>query len=359
MTALAPNSTIGIIGGGQLGRMLAMAAAQLGYQTVILEPDPNAPAAQVANDQIIAAYDDEIALESLADQCDVVTYEFENVPSLAIESLEKIIPVYPGAQALKISQDRLMEKQMAQGIGAKTAGFHAVNSLKDLEDGVAQTGLPAILKTRRLGYDGKGQVKIDSADELPSAFEAMAGQDAILEAFVNFDCEVSVIAARGIDGSFQAFDIAENVHKNHILHTSTVPAKVHDDVVNTAIEYAQKIAEHLNYVGVFAVEFFVENANSDEFNICVNEIAPRVHNSGHWTEAACVTSQFEQHIRAISSLPLSNAKRHSDCIMLNLIGDDVNKLEDYAADSSAKIHLYGKLEARPGRKMGHVTFLKP
>ena len=359
MTALAPNSTIGIIGGGQLGRMLAMAAAQLGYQTVILEPDPNAPAAQVANDQIIAAYDDEIALESLADQCDVVTYEFENVPSLAIESLEKVIPVYPGAQALKISQDRLMEKQMAQGIGAKTAGFHAVNSLQDLKDGVAQTGLPAILKTRRLGYDGKGQVKIDTDADLQAAFDAMAGQDAILEAFVNFDCEVSVIAARGIDGSFQAFDIAENVHKNHILHTSTIPANVHGDVVKTAIEYAQKIAEHLNYVGVFAVEYFVENANSEAFNICVNEIAPRVHNSGHWTEAACVTSQFEQHIRAISGLTLSDAKRHSDCVMLNLIGDDVNDLEKHAADHKAKIHLYGKLEARPGRKMGHVTFLKP
>ncbi|MEP2945555.1 MAG: 5-(carboxyamino)imidazole ribonucleotide synthase [Lentilitoribacter sp.] len=359
MTALAPNSTIGIIGGGQLGRMLAMAAAQLGYQTVILEPDPNAPAAQVANDQIIAAYDDEIALESLADQCDVVTYEFENVPSLAIESLEKVIPVYPGAQALKISQDRLMEKQMAQGIGAKTAGFHAVNSLQDLKDGVAQTGLPAILKTRRLGYDGKGQVKIDTDADLQAAFDAMAGQDAILEAFVNFDCEVSVIAARSIDGSFEAFDISENVHKNHILHTSTIPANVHGDVVKTAIEYAQKIAEHLNYVGVFAVEFFVENANSEAFNICVNEIAPRVHNSGHWTEAACVTSQFEQHIRAISGLPLSNAKRHSDCVMLNLIGDDVHDLEKHAADHNAKIHLYGKLEARPGRKMGHVTFLKP
>lgn len=358
MTALAPNSTIGIIGGGQLGRMLAMAAAQLGYQTVILEPDPNAPAAQVANDQIIAAYDDEIALESLADQCDVVTYEFENVPSAAIEALEKVIPVYPGAEALKISQDRLLEKQMAHGIGAKTAGFHAVNSLKDLEDGVAQTGLPAILKTRRLGYDGKGQVKIDNMDELSSAFEAMAGQDAILEAFVNFDCEVSVIAARAIDGSFEAFDVAENVHKNHILHTSTIPANVNESVKSTAIDYAQKIAEHLNYVGVFAVEFFVENANSDDFNICVNEIAPRVHNSGHWTEAACVVSQFEQHIRAISRLALSTAKRHSDCVMLNLIGDDVNDLEKHAKDEKAKIHLYGKLEARAGRKMGHVTFLK-
>lgn len=358
MTALAPNSTIGIIGGGQLGRMLAMAAAQLGYQTVILEPDPNAPAAQVANDQIIATYDDEIALESLADQCDVITYEFENVPSLAIESLENVIPVYPGAQALKISQDRLMEKQMANKIGAKTAGFHAVDTLQDLKDGITQTGLPAILKTRRLGYDGKGQVKIDSTEDLPTAFQAMGGQEAILEAFVNFDCEVSVIAARAIDGSFQSFDIAENIHKNHILHTSTVPAKVHKDVVTSAIECAQKIAEHLNYVGVFAVEFFVENANSNEFNICVNEIAPRVHNSGHWTEAACVTSQFEQHIRAIAGLPLSNAERHSDCTMLNLIGEDVNNLEEHAAVDDAKIHLYGKLEARTGRKMGHITFLK-
>lgn len=358
LNVLTPNSTIGIIGGGQLGRMLAMAAAQLGYRTVILEPDPYAPAAQVANDQIIAAYDDEIALESLAEQCDVITYEFENVPSTSIEALQETSAVYPGAKALKISQDRLLEKKMAQDIGANTAGFAAVNSLAQLEQGLGQTGYPAILKTRRMGYDGKGQVRLNSPDDIQSAFDGMAGQDAILEAFVDFSCEISVIAVRGIDGTFQAFDIAENVHKNHILHTSTIPAKIHGEVAKMAIKTAERIADHLEYVGVFAVEYFVEKAQSPDFKLYVNEIAPRVHNSGHWTEAACATSQFEQHIRAIAGLALADGKRHSDCVMQNLIGNDVDTIGKLAQKNGAKIHLYGKLEARAGRKMGHVTFLK-
>jgi 5-(carboxyamino)imidazole ribonucleotide synthase len=359
MTALKPNATIGIIGGGQLGRMLAMAAAQLGFRTIILEPDPNAPAAQVANDQILASYDDEIALESLANECDVITYEFENVPALAIETLEDMSKVYPGAQALKVSQDRLLEKQMAQDLGAQTAGFLKVNSIEELKSGLSETGYPAILKTRRLGYDGKGQVRIQTQDDINAAYAAMQDQDAILEAFVDFSCEVSVIAARAINGTFSAFDIAENVHKNHILDTSTIPAKIHASVTKAAIKTAKDIANHLDYVGVFAVEFFIEDAASDDFKIYVNEIAPRVHNSGHWTEAACAVSQFEQHIRAITGLALGTPDRHSDCVMQNLIGDDVDQVPELSKKPNAKIHLYGKLEARRGRKMGHVTYLKP
>ncbi|MEW7008063.1 5-(carboxyamino)imidazole ribonucleotide synthase [Lentilitoribacter sp. EG35] len=356
---LKPNSTIGIIGGGQLGRMLAMAAAQLGFKTIILEPDPNAPAAQVANDQIMAAYDDEIALESLSQQCDVITYEFENVPASAVEMLEDVSKVYPGSKALKISQDRLLEKENAVAIGATPAKFFKVNTIDDLRSGLKEIGYPAILKTRRMGYDGKGQMRIDSDNDVIEAFGAMNGQDAILEAFISFSCEVSVIAARSQDGTFSSFDIAENVHKNHILDTSTIPAKIHDNVAIKATEIAKKIADNLDYVGVFAVEFFVEDAKTANFSLYVNEIAPRVHNSGHWTEAACAVSQFEQHIRAISGLTLGDPSRHSDCIMRNLIGDDVNDLPALCEKSNAKIHLYGKLEARAGRKMGHVTYITP
>lgn len=357
--ALKPNSTIGIIGGGQLARMLAIAAAQLGFKTVILEPDPYAPAAQVANDQIMASYDDEIALESLAQQCDVITYEFENVPASAVEMLEDVSTVYPGSKALKISQDRLLEKENALSIGATPANFFKINTIEELQTGLKEVGYPAILKTRRMGYDGKGQVRINTKADVIGAFEAMNDQDAILEAFISFSCEISVIAARSQNGTFTSFDIAENVHKNHILDTSTIPAKIHNDVAAKAIETAKKIANNLDYVGVFAVEFFVEDAQTANFALYVNEIAPRVHNSGHWTEAACAVSQFEQHIRAITGLPLGDPSRHSDCVMQNLIGDDVNSVQALCGESSTKIHLYGKLETRVGRKMGHVTHLSP
>lgn len=354
---LPPNSTIGIIGGGQLGRMLCIAAAELGFRTIILEPDPNAPAAQVANDQIIAAYDDEIALESLAEQAQIITYEFENVPAQAIIQMETSRPVHPNSSALTIAQDRLLEKQMAQDIGAQPAQFFAINSLKDLQAGLLQTGYPAILKTRRLGYDGKGQFKIDSPDQSQEAFETMDGQDAILEAFVHFECEISIIAARHQNGAFTAYDIVENVHKNQILSSSTVPANIHAQVAEAAADIAKKIADHLNYVGIFAVEFFIENAKSEDFKIYVNEIAPRVHNSGHWTEAACTISQFEQHIRAISGLPVIEPRRHSDCVMHNIIGRHIDDLKPFLENPNAKIQLYGKLEARDGRKMGHVTIV--
>lgn len=354
---LPANATIGIMGGGQLGRMLCIAAAELGYRTIILEPDPNAPAAQTANDQIIAAYDDEIALESLADQCDVITYEFENVPADAVAQLAQIIPAHPNAQALHLSQDRLLEKQMAVEIGAQPAPYHAVNSLKDLNAGLEKIGYPAILKTRRLGYDGKGQVKINGPEDVDAAFDKMAGQDAILEGFIEFDREISVIAARNKQGEFAAFDVVENVHENQILATSKVPASITASIQKAAMDIAHKIAEHLDYVGVFAVEFFLAQNNGEDFALYVNEMAPRVHNSGHWTEAACVISQFEQHIRAISGLNLIAPKRHSDCVMYNLIGHDIDQLESYRQNPNAKLHLYGKLKVRQGRKMGHVTII--
>ncbi|AKH99117.1 phosphoribosylaminoimidazole carboxylase, PurK protein [Hoeflea sp. IMCC20628] len=351
---LAPGAMIGIIGGGQLGRMLAMAAARLGYKTTILEPDVHAPAAQVANSQIVASYDDPEALEQLAEFCDVVTYEFENVPVAAVQWLESRVPVRPGSKALEVAQDRLLEKSMARDLGAETALFAAVSVWSDLDGAIKTTGLPAVLKTTRLGYDGKGQAKLVRPEDAESAFAAMQGQMAILESFVHFECEVSVIAARGLSGEVRAFDVAENIHRNHILHTSTIPSTLGAEARSEAVRIASAIAGHLDYVGVFAVEFFAVR-DGESHRLLVNEIAPRVHNSGHWTEAACAISQFEQHIRAITGLPLGDPERHSDCVMENLIGDDINRVPQIAAESNSVLHLYGKSEARPGRKMGHVT----
>lgn len=355
---LPPGSVIGIIGGGQLGRMLAMAAARLGYRTIILEPDSHAPAAQVANRQIVAAYDDPAALEELAGFCAVVTYEFENVPVDAVEWLEARVPVRPGSKALRVAQDRLLEKAMARELGADTALFAAVDDRAGLGRAMEVTGLPAVLKTTRLGYDGKGQAKIVRPEDADAALAAMAGRPAILESFVHFDNEMSVVAARGLAGDFRAYDVVRNVHRDHILHTSTVPSALSPSEEAEALKTAAAIAKHLDYVGVFAVEFFAVR-DGDGHRLLVNEIAPRVHNSGHWTEAACPVSQFEQHIRAIAGLPLADTTRHSDCVMENLIGNDIAELPEIAAEAGAVIHLYGKAEARPGRKMGHVTRITP
>jgi 5-(carboxyamino)imidazole ribonucleotide synthase len=355
---LAPGAVIGIIGGGQLGRMLAMAAARLGFGTIVLEPDSNAPAAQVANTQIVADYDDPAALQQLADLCDVVTYEFENVPVKAVQWLEARVAVRPGSKALEVAQDRLLEKAMARELGAETALFAAISERGDLDKAIDITGLPAVLKTTRLGYDGKGQAKLLRPEDADTAFEAMLGQIAILESFVHFECEVSVVAARGLSGEVRAYDVAENVHRNHILHTSTVPSGLGPEVQSEALEIAAAIARHLDYVGVFAVEFFAVR-EGDRHRLLVNEIAPRVHNSGHWTEAACAISQFEQHIRAITGLPLGDPRRHSDCVMENLIGADIGRTAELAGEPDAVLHLYGKAEARPGRKMGHVTRISP
>ncbi len=347
-------TTIGIIGGGQLGRMLAMAAARLNFRTIILEPQADCPAAQVANEQIVAAYDDPTALEDLATRCDVVTYEFENVPVSAAEALAQTVPVYPPPKALEAAQDRLVEKRFINECGIPTAKFHTVDSQADLEAALADFGGQGVLKTRRLGYDGKGQKVFRSAsDSANGAYAELGSVPLILESFVAFDREISVIAARATDGTVVCYDPAENVHRNGILHTSTVPATISDATADAAREAAEKILTTLGYVGVIGIEFFALADGS----LIANEMAPRVHNSGHWTEAACVISQFEQHIRAVTGLPLGNADRHSDCVMQNLIGDDILDLPDWLKRRDTLVHLYGKTESRPGRKMGHVTTL--
>ncbi|WP_454286109.1 5-(carboxyamino)imidazole ribonucleotide synthase [Rhizobium arsenicireducens] len=346
--------TIGIIGGGQLGRMLAMAAARLNFRTVILEPQADCPAAQVANSQITAPYGDPVALAQLAAACDIVTYEFENVPVEAAAILARNVPVYPPPRALEVAQDRLTEKRFLNDCGIPTARFHAVNSQAELERALADFAGQGVLKTRRLGYDGKGQRVFRSTTDSPQgAFAALGNVPLILESFVPFEREISIIAVRAIDGSVETYDPAENVHRDGILDTSTLPARIGGATIAAARESARKLLAALHYVGVVGIEFFVLPDGS----LVANEIAPRVHNSGHWTEAACVVSQFEQHIRAIAGMPLGSPARHSDCVMTNLIGDDLDDVPAWLAKPDVLVHLYGKTEARPGRKMGHVTEL--
>ncbi|MBB6483880.1 5-(carboxyamino)imidazole ribonucleotide synthase [Rhizobium lusitanum] len=348
------EKTIGIIGGGQLGRMLAMAAARLNFRTLILEPQVDCPAAHVASEQIVAAYDDPAALAELARRCDVVTYEFENVPVHAAEKLAADVDVYPPPKALEMAQDRLTEKRFINGCGIPTARFHAIDSQADLEAALADFGGQGVLKTRRLGYDGKGQrVYRSTADSPEGGYAALGGVPLILESFVSFDREISIIAARGFDGAVACYDPAENVHRDGILHTSTLPAGISEQTAVAAREAADRILTALGYVGVIGIEFFALSDGS----LIANEMAPRVHNSGHWTEAACVISQFEQHIRAVAGLPLGNPQRHSACVMTNLIGDDILALPEWLSLDDTLVHLYGKSEARPGRKMGHVTQL--
>lgn len=348
--------TVGIVGGGQLGRMLAMAAARLSIRTVILEPQADCPAAQLANEQIVAAYDDVDALDALAEKCDIITYEFENVPEKAALRLAANRPVFPPARALSVSQDRLTEKTYLNDCGIPTAGFRDVTSLEDLRAALETFGGRGVLKTRRFGYDGKGQWVFSGEDNDPeAAFEALAGAPAIFEEWIAFEREISIIAARGTDGSFICFDPAENRHREGILRVSTVPAAVSDDIAAQARDAAEKLMGSLGYVGVAGIEFFV----TPDGQLLANEFAPRVHNSGHWSEAACVVSQFEMHIRAICSLPLVDPVRHSDCQMYNLIGDDMLEIANWTSRPGALVHLYGKAESRPGRKMGHVTVLQP
>ncbi|WP_127089920.1 5-(carboxyamino)imidazole ribonucleotide synthase [Aquabacter cavernae] len=353
---IKPGATIGILGGGQLGRMIALSCAQLGLKTHILCPDADSPAFQVSDGHICAAYDDEAALAELASISDVVTYEFENVPLATAQFLQARVPVRPGPRALAVSQDRLAEKTFVRDLGIETAPFAPVDSLDDLIAAAAAIGLPAVLKTRRFGYDGKGQVTIRPGDDLAAAFETIGRQSAILEGFVSFRREVSVVAARREDGAFAAYDVTENVHRNHILHTSTAPANVTAETARSARGIACRIAGALEYVGVFAVELFVADQGLSE-RLIVNEIAPRVHNSGHWTMDGAVTSQFEQHVRAIAGWPLGDTACLGRVEMLNLIGDDVDDWQRFLADPAAHLHLYGKQEARAGRKMGHVNRL--
>ncbi|MCK0167562.1 5-(carboxyamino)imidazole ribonucleotide synthase [Jannaschia sp. S6380] len=349
MGALPPGATIGILGGGQLGRMLAVAASRLGYGTHVFEPGA-APAGQVAGVVTQASYEDIAALEGFARACDVVTYEFENVPANALDLLGALVPIRPGLQALAVSQDRLTEKTFLDGLGLSVAPFRDVPDLTVLEAALMALGTPAILKTRRLGYDGKGQVRLDAPGQAQAAFAEMGGQDAILEGFVAFSREISVIAARGLSGEVVCFDPGENVHEAGILRTTTVPAAIPGSLRADAALLAGRILNALDYVGVMGVELFV---TAD--GLVVNEIAPRVHNSGHWTQAGCAVDQFEQHIRAVAGLPLGNGRRHADVVMENLIGDDMDKLPALLASPDTQIHLYGKAETRPGRKMGHIN----
>ncbi len=352
--ALPPGSVIGILGGGQLARMLALAAGQLGLKCHIFAPEADAPAFPVSAGHTIAGYSDEAALTRFADAVDVVTFEFENVPVESVRFLESRTAVRPGAKALEVAQDRLKEKSLARVLGAMTAEFAEVNSLADLEAAVKLIGVPAILKTTRLGYDGKGQAKINTVADSAHAWTMMKGAPSILESFVAFEREVSVIAARGVDGQIAAFELTENVHRNHILHTSTVPALVSPELAAEAVFIAQRFLETLDYVGVMGVEYFVGRDV-----IYVNEIAPRVHNSGHWTQDACSISQFEQHIRAVAGWPLGATIRHSDVVMTNLLGNEIHGWQQLAEEPGLALHHYGKAEARPGRKMGHVNRVSP
>jgi 5-(carboxyamino)imidazole ribonucleotide synthase len=348
--ALSPGSTIGILGGGQLGRMLALAAAPLGFKCHIYAPESDSPAFQVSAAHTIAPFDDERALAAFAAVVDAVTYEFENVPANTVGFLEGRVAVRPGAKALAVAQDRLKEKDLARELGALTANFAAVNSSDELCAAVETVGVPGILKTTRLGYDGKGQAKINGAVDCAAAWGAIKGEPAIYERFVSFDREVSVIMARDAAGNTAAYDVTENVHRNHILRTATVPARIAPEIASEAIYVAKRMAEALDYVGVMGVEFFV---GGDV--LYVNEIAPRVHNSGHWTMDGCQVSQFAQHIRAVAGWPLGPATRHADVVMTNLLGDEAGEWARIALEPGAVLHLYGKAEARPGRKMGHVN----
>lgn len=350
---LGPGDTIGIIGGGQLGRMLAMAASRLGFKIIVLDPQKDAPASQCASEQIIAAYDDVSALQELARKSDAITYEFENVDVDAIAALEDACPCNPNTTALSTSQDRLVEKRFFNDLGIDTAPFFEVNDEAELMSALEKSSNKGILKTRRFGYDGKGQIRISGKDDprLADAIELAKNSPCILEGFIEFEREISIIAARTTTGQTAAYDIAENIHRDGILFTSTVPAKVSSSTQITASEIANKVMNSLGYIGVIGIEFFV----MPNGNLIANEFAPRVHNSGHWTEAACATSQFEQHIRAIAGLPLGNTDRHSDCVMQNLIGDEADQAREICARDDTMLHLYGKAESRPGRKMGHFT----
>lgn len=355
--ALPPGSTIGIIGGGQLARMLAMAAAQLGLRTIILEPDQNCPAAQVANDHLVFDYDDEHGLVALAEASDVITYEFENVPVVAAKFLEDQIMLYPGSKALEISQDRLVEKDFINNIGAGTARYFDVVNIEDLKKALSVFDGVGVLKTRHLGYDGKGQVRFNGEDaaSIEAKYAEFGNAPSIIEELVHFEREISVVAARDISGNIVSFDPAWNTHKDGILRQSVVPCGLPEELLVAARKIAGQIMNELSYVGVMGTEFFVTNSG----DLLVNEIAPRVHNSGHWTEAACTISQFEQHVRAIVGWPLQDTARHSDCVMENIIGDEINDIHLAANDSAVMLHLYGKNDVRPGRKMGHLTGLRP
>jgi 5-(carboxyamino)imidazole ribonucleotide synthase len=358
--ALPPGAVIGILGGGQLGRMAAMAAASLGYRCHIYCPEADPPAAEVSAFFTQAAYDDEEALTRFAEGVDVVTYEFENITLVGVEFLAQKVTLRPNTKALRICQNRVREKTFCREVGVPTADFAALNRADELPDAFARISAPALLKTVEMGYDGKGQARLSADSDLAEAWNIAcghAGQNScILEAFVDFACEVSVIVARSQDGALRSFPVVENEHRDQILYRTTAPASVAPELAQEAQDIAEKLAAAMDLIGLLAVEMFVTRDN----RVLVNEMAPRPHNSGHWTIDACITSQFEQFIRAVAGLPLGDPSPLCPAVMTNLLGPEALEAQGYLAeDPCAKLHLYGKREAKPGRKMGHVTQLKP
>ncbi len=350
-----PGSVIGILGGGQLGRMLSLAGARLGFDMHIFSPERNSPAGRVAAKTITADFNDREALQHFAEECDILTYELEHLPLQPLCELENLSCLRPGLKALRVAQDRLKEKTLFRELGLSTVDFHPITEREDLDKALQKIPLPAILKTRFAGYDGKGQKDIHKRDDLATAWEDLGKVPALLEAFSSFKREVSIIAARNAEGSFSPYPLSENLHKNHILSITHAPAFIKSDGLKKASESAQLVGDSLEYKGVFALEFF-EMENGE---LWVNEMAPRVHNSGHWTEAVCSCDQFEQHIRAIAGWPLGDVRAFAAAEMINLLGDDVQDWLKFSQEKTTRLHLYGKKEQRPGRKMGHIIRSKP
>ena len=354
---ILPGATVGVLGGGQLGRMFTLQARTMGYGVVVLDPDPASPAGAVANRHIRAPYDDERALSDLSESCAAITTEFENVPAAALQTLTRSSLVRPPVEAVATSQDRIAEKSFLQSHGIPTAKFRAARDLRELKTAVTALRLPALLKTSRLGYDGKGQALVKSEEDAVRAFQRFGGVPCVLEERLALECELSVVLARGIDGDVAPFPVAENQHRDGILETSVVPARVPEAMTREARELATGLAEEMEYVGVLGVELFVANGS----RLLVNEMAPRPHNSGHYTLDACSTDQFEQQLRALCGLPLARPWLLSPVAMINLLGDlwadGEPRWEEALSRPGVRLHLYGKAEARPGRKMGHLNCL--
>jgi 5-(carboxyamino)imidazole ribonucleotide synthase len=352
--AILPGSTLGVLGGGQLGRMFCLAASTMGYRTVVLDPDPMCGAAMIADVHIKANYNDESALREIAEQCDAITLEFENIPSDSVRYITEKTTVYPVAESLEIAQNRNLEKQFAQKAGLQPVPYFAVQQESDLLNAADEIGFPCILKSNTLGYDGKGQYVVNSTDELIKAYDDVGKVDCVLEKQVAIKCEVSAIVARNAAAEVASFPVSENQHRNGILHMSIVPARVSDEITQLAIDNASILADALSYIGILAVEFFV----SEDDVLYFNEMAPRPHNSGHYTKDACVTSQFEQQVRMMCGLTPGDTRLMSPVVMVNMLGDlwlpDWNEL---FAQNNIKLHLYGKTDARAGRKMGHFNVL--
>lgn len=349
-----PGQTIGIIGGGQLGRMMALSAKEMGYKIAVLDPTPNSPCGQIADFEITAEYSDLNAISQLAELSDVITYEFENIDVKALEYLEGNSYLPQGSELLKLTRNRLTEKTAIQNLGIQVAPFRLVENEAQFFEAISIIGLPAVLKTTTGGYDGKGQVVIKSDAAFEEALSLIAKQQCILEGWVPFEKELSIIVARNLNGDVNTFPIAENVHFNQILHTSSVPANITESVKSTVDQYAEKIASSFHLVGVLAIELFVTN----DGQVFVNELAPRPHNSGHYSMNAGETSQFNQHVRAICNLPLGSTELLKPVVMVNILGEHVEEvLKVMKQDSSLKVHLYGKEESKKGRKMGHINIM--